>query len=261
MFGSVLNNLRLITSNKRKSLAIQYLQGEGLEIGALFAPLKLPKGAVAKYVDVVSREESIRKFPELDASRIVDVDYVEDGMELQGILHGSQDFVIANHVLEHTPNPLQALLNWSARLKNNGILFVTIPIAEQCFDKGREITTLSHLIDDFELYQKGELKQLDQRNREHLVEWIRISEPNIAAMQTEGHIPSPEGDVESRLQAVDMSGLDIHFHTFTMESYLEMLLYVSCELDHSLKIEAVVQNKTELVSVLRKTVTNDGLVY
>lgn len=252
-FGSVVNNLRLITSNKRKSLAIQYLEGEGIEIGALFAPLKLPKGAVAKYVDVVSREESIRIFPELKPSRIVEVDYIEDGFVLSGVALASQDFVIANHVLEHTPNPLQALLNWSMRLKSGGILFVTVPIAEQCFDKGRATTTLRHLIDDCELYQNGELEQLDQRNKEHYAEWIRISEPNIAAMQTEGQIPPPAGDIESRLQNVDMSDLDIHFHTFSMNSYLAMLTFVTTELDSSLEIEAVVQNKAEIVSVLRKS--------
>lgn len=249
---NIVNNLRLITSNKRKSLAIQYLQGAGIEIGALCAPLKLPKGASAKYVDIHSREESIQRFPELDASRIVEVEHIEDGFQLTGIPPVSQDFVIANHVLEHSPNPLQTLLNWSAKLKQNGTLFLTLPIAEECFDKGRATTALQHLIDDFELYRNNELDKLEQRNREHYVEWIKISEPNIAAMQMEGRIPPPEESLESRLKSVDMATLDIHFHTFTMHSYLEMLMFFSTKLDPSLEIEAVVRNKGEIVSVLRK---------
>lgn len=241
-----------MTTNQRKSLAVQFIRGEGVEIGALHAPLRLPYGATAKYVDIASREDSIKKYPEVDGSRIVEVDYIEDGFVLAGVPRASQNFLIANHVLEHSPNPIQAVLNWSATLKQDGVMFVTVPIAEQCFDKGRALTPLQHLVEDFELYKAGDVAQMEQRNKEHLAEWIQIAEPNIAAMEMAGYEPPPTQDLATRIAEADMANLDIHFHTFSMVSYLEMLHFITNEVDPTLDVEAVVRNRAEIVSVLRK---------
>ncbi|MCP6623602.1 class I SAM-dependent methyltransferase, partial [Klebsiella pneumoniae] len=78
------------------------------------------------------REENIRKFPELDAASIVPTDYLEDGFTLASIPDCSQDFVIANHVLEHASNPLQVLSNWARVLRPGGTLFITVPIGSRC---------------------------------------------------------------------------------------------------------------------------------
>jgi len=77
---------------------------------------------------------NIKRFPELNASEIVVTDCIDDGFNLTTIPEESQDFLIANHVLEHAPNPIQVLINWTKVLKRNGIFFITVPIGKKCFD-------------------------------------------------------------------------------------------------------------------------------
>jgi hypothetical protein len=43
----------------REDLARRYLSGDGLEIGALTAPLRTPPGVTVRYVDRLSREDLI----------------------------------------------------------------------------------------------------------------------------------------------------------------------------------------------------------
>ena len=50
---------------QRRQLAQRYLTGLGIEIGAMHNPLKLPRSVKVEYLDVTTREENIRKFPEL----------------------------------------------------------------------------------------------------------------------------------------------------------------------------------------------------
>jgi hypothetical protein len=58
-----------------------------------------------RYVDYVTREENLRKFPELDPRTLVTPDIVDDGFVLANVPAESQQFVAANHVLEHASNP------------------------------------------------------------------------------------------------------------------------------------------------------------
>ncbi|MDM8543036.1 methyltransferase domain-containing protein [Desulfococcaceae bacterium HSG9] len=243
-------------SDQRERLARRYVKGCGLEIGALHCPLILPAGVSVKYVDWVSREESIKKFPELDTSEIVTVDYLDDGFLLFEIPQASQDFLIANHVLEHTPNPIQVLKNWTRVLKPGGILFISVPIAEECFDKGRSQTTIEHLIDDFELYNKSVLPQaqtrIEQKNKEHLREWINISERNIFSDRYADYKHPSFEEIEKRIEAADMKNIEIHFHTFSLLSYKSLLSFFTASIDKTVQKEKVIQNGGEIISVMRK---------
>ena len=243
-------------SDQRERLAKRYVKGCGLEIGALHRPLALPAGVNVKYVDLVSREESIKKFPELDASEIVAVDYIDDGFILSEIPQASQDFLIANHVLEHTPNPIQALKNWARILKPEGILFITVPIAKECFDKGRSLTTLEHLIDDFELYNKNAQAQaqakIEQKNKDHLREWINLSERNLFTERYADYKHPSSAEIEKRIEATDIKNIEIHFHTFSLHSYKRLLFYFNAEIDQTVQKEKVIKNGGEIVSVLKK---------
>ena len=243
-------------SDQRERLAKRFVKGCGLEIGALHRPLVLPASVKVKYVDLVSREESIKKFPELDASEIVTVDYIDDGFVLSEIPQASQDFLIANHVLEHTPNPIRTLKNWAGILKPEGILFITVPIAEECFDKGRPLTTLEHLIDDFELYNKNALPRaqtkIEQKNKDHLREWIDISERNLFTDRYADYKHPSFVEIEKRIEATNIKNIEIHFHTFSLLSYKRLLYFFTASIDKTVRVEKVIQNGGEIVSVLRK---------
>ena len=259
LLESYVRKLKAAIPRRRELLARRYLKGCGLEIGALHRPLPLPSAVSVQYVDIASREENILRFPELDASDIVEVDYIDDGFVLSGIPENSQDFLIANHVLEHSPNPIQVLKNWCRPLKPDGRLFVTIPIARKCFDKGRPETTLDHLIDDYDLYNSSTNRlarqRINEKNRDHLREWITISEHSILCKRDITYQKPSVEEIERRIEHSDTQRSEIHFHTFSMASYTRLLDYFTKTLETGMKVEKICKSRREIVSILVKSST------
>lgn len=240
----------------RQKLAAQYLRGAGLEIGALHFPQKVPEGVTVRYVDYATREENIRRFPELPASTIVETHYLENGFLLAGFAPSSQDFIIAHHVLEHADNPLQVLLNWSRLLKPQGVLMVTVPVLDRCFDRGRQLTTLEHLIEDHRLMQQGQVAEFRERNLQHFTEVIQISEPND--LRGKGaHVPELSQEIlRKRLQQMQAeSCVDIHYHTFSVESYTRLMEYFAADFHPGFRVMSICRSRggAEVVAVLKRS--------
>ena len=75
--------------------------------------------------------------------------YVVEATDMKGLPSNAYDFVLSSHMLEHTANPILALLEWKRLLKAGGVLVLLLPDKRYTFDHRRSITTLAHLIDDF----------------------------------------------------------------------------------------------------------------
>ena len=105
----------------RYSLAFFYIEGKGIEIGALHNPLKVSSRASVRYVDRMSVADLRCQYVELE-DQLVTVDVVDDGERLATFQNASQDFVIANHFVEHCQNPLLALENALRILRRGGAL-------------------------------------------------------------------------------------------------------------------------------------------
>ncbi|MCP5277419.1 MAG: hypothetical protein H6935_03550 [Thiobacillus sp.] len=73
----------------RASVAKRYIRGEGIEIGALGTPLKVPRGARVQYVDRMSKSALYEQYPELKGRSLVDVECIDDGEVLQHIPNNS----------------------------------------------------------------------------------------------------------------------------------------------------------------------------
>lgn len=94
--------------------------------------------------------------------------YVSDATNLQNIATGEYDFVLSSHVIEHIANPLLALSEWKRVLRENGTLILIVPHKEGTFDHRREVTSLSHLIQDFETnVQEDDLTHLPEILSKH----------------------------------------------------------------------------------------------
>lgn len=131
----------------RKQLSDKFIKGQGIEIGGLHYPLPVLEGVKVVYIDRMPLEDLIKDNPTLDvkANNII----VDSAETLDTISTHSQDFVIANHVLEHCENPLLALENWKRVLKPGGVIYAAIPNKDHTFDVNRAITALNHLKDDY----------------------------------------------------------------------------------------------------------------
>lgn len=57
---------------------------------------------------------------------------------------------MASHCLEHTANPIRALKEWKRILVKNGLLLLVLPHKDGTFDWRRPVTTLKHMIWDYE---------------------------------------------------------------------------------------------------------------
>jgi SAM-dependent methyltransferase len=236
----------------RGEIAARHLRGAGIEIGAMHFPLPVPRGVNVRYVDRLSKQEAIRRYPELDPSRMVEPDIVEDGFTLASVPERSQNFVIANHVLEHSPNPLRALENWTRVVRPGGVLYVTVPVAEMCFDRGRPETTIEHMIDDYKLCRDSLYEEFRAKNRSHYEEWVRISAPNAA--HDEGRRPPPmtPGEIANEIDRLAQSAEEIHFHTFSPTSFAALLGSFREAIDPSVQVAETVDLGGEVVGILRR---------
>ena len=99
--------LRLFIAHfDRESIARMYIKGKGIEIGALHTPLCVSKSAQVTYLDRMSIPDLKKHYPELNSKNLVPIDIIDDGERLSKIPDSTQDFVIANHFLEHCQNPI-----------------------------------------------------------------------------------------------------------------------------------------------------------
>lgn len=234
--------------NARALMARRHLRGEGVEIGAMHFPLPPHRGMKVKYVDNTSLEDNLLRFPELRGMELVRPDYVEDGFKLASLADASQDFVIANHVLEHAPNPLSVLINWARVLRPRGSMLLSVPLAEACFDRGRQETSLEHMQADYH----ADTQELGRRNLEHYLEWLAISEPAILAMN--GQQPKAETAVERRERAEEIcsANSEIHFHTFSAASFRRLLEFFAVSLDGRFRVVEIREAGGEVIAVISR---------
>lgn len=245
--------LHLLNMSTREDLSRRYLRGSGLEIGAMHFPLPVGPDVSVRYVDVNSREENIARHPEIDASKVVETHFVEDGFELASFPDRCVDFVIANHVLEHSCNPVGTLKVWSRVLRDDGILFISVPNYSKCFDKGRQLTSLRHILEDHAIAQ-ADPESLRERNRDHYREWVEISLPNARLSNSAIELPEPQQKaafIENLLEIGDQ----IHFHTFNYQLFRNMLTHFTSQVDDSMKLVRIYSSSRhfEFMAILQKS--------
>ena len=121
----------------RREFAERFLAGEGLEIGALHLPLRTPAGARVRYVDRMSVEDLRAEYAELEDWKLTPVDVIDNGELLSTIPESSQDFIIANHFLEHCEDPIRTIETHLGKLRPGGVLFYAVPDKRYTFDSRR----------------------------------------------------------------------------------------------------------------------------
>jgi len=222
----------------RDDFARFYIHGSGYEIGAQHAPLHCDaRKARVTYIDYLDKTESARKY-NLPEESCVDVDILCDANQLGCIKNESADFVIANHVLEHSPNPLGALLEWLRIIKKGGILFFSLPnyLCNE-FDFEKKPVGLDHLINDFRNDGKKDISEV------HVEEHVTIVD-GIPRKDKERFI--------ARKKEILQSNLHTHYHVFDEQLIRDMLLFVHARQPLKILNRLCFSHGFELIYVVEK---------
>ena len=238
----------------RKRLAACYLKGSGLEIGALHQPLIVPPDVTVSFVDYATREENIQRFPEIDAHKVVTTHLIDDGFNLSSVATASQDFIIANHVLEHASNPIQVLMNWERLLKEGGVIFLSVPIGARCFERGRAVTTVEYFVADYEAVRSNDNCTSERMNREHYSEWLTISLPRINKNNNISAVPLTATEIAEQTRRMVAEEAEIHFHVFSRKSLADFLIQVTRRYLPTLRLLLMQRSKcgAEYIAILKK---------
>ena len=218
----------------RKGLADRFLLGSGIEIGGLQRPLLVGGNAQVKYVDRMPVCELRSQYPELASVPLVEVDIIDDGERLATIRDLSQDFVIANHFIEHCQNPVLAFSNMLRVLKNGGVLYLAIPDKRFTFDRHRPDTPLDHLVKD---YEKGS----EWSKYGHYIEWAQY----VNRLREEAEIL----DRAEQLMRIDYS---IHFHVWSQASMWQFFCMLGKMMPEQFEIEVCLKYQEEVIWIIRK---------
>jgi SAM-dependent methyltransferase len=171
----------------------KYCNGNGLEIGSGGAGY-CPRSRT-KYVDKLVNGD---KGPDIVSDACM--------IPLEG---ESVNFIFSSHCLEHIPNPLKALKEWDRILKHGGVLCLILPHHEKLIDSCRQVTTLDHVIEDFNR-EEGEV---DPSHFSEMQEgWVK-----------NGVISADEvWDSDFRVK----NSL-LHYHVWTQTEIVDILRYIS----------------------------------
>jgi SAM-dependent methyltransferase len=220
-------------SNARKDLAAKFLRGSGLEVGALQRRLDVPFHCSVTYVDRMSLPDLLAHYPELIGQPIQAPDLIDNGETLAKVESGSQDFLVANHFLEHCENPIQTLLNFMRVLKDDGILYMAVPDKRFTFDFDRPVTHFSTLAD---VFRDGR-----RRDRERLyAEWA-----TYVAHASPSDVPT----VARNLLTEQYS---IHFNVWALPDLVEFVSKCRAEFGLPFRLEWLVCSENEVILILRK---------
>lgn len=128
------------------------IDGYGLEIGPSFGPLvRKSSGAkveVVDYADADSLRNHYKGTKSVDVTNIEEVDYVvERGSILETVGKSKYyDYIVASHVIEHTPDLLGFLKDCERLLREDGILLLAIPDKRHCFDVFQPLTSTGSIL-------------------------------------------------------------------------------------------------------------------
>lgn len=229
----------------RDEIAMRHLRGEGIEIGPGTVPTRVADGVGVAYVDKRSAEELRAYFGN---------DTIVVGSRLDAFEKGSRDFIIANHVLEHCSNALDALVEWMRYLKPSGRMLVSVPNRFDCADGGRLVTPPTHFLSD---YVHG-VDDGSFESREHIYSFLcGWSETSALA-----NLARPDAMALIN-QAAHAPVNDLHWHVFscaTLRFVVEMAAALSgrtCRLLHVDDGYTQKSNEHRLVVQLDPAATSD----
>lgn len=218
-----------MAGRKDKVFAALNPKGKGLEIGPSHNPLA-PKheGYDVKILDHMDRAGLRAKYKEhgVNLDNIEEVDYVWKGEKLSELIGEKSvfDWIIASHVIEHTPDLIGFLKECDVLLKPDGVLSLVVPDKRYCFDFARERTSLAQVVDahigNRTIHSPGSAAEyfLSVVKNNDMIAWDKIYPINLSYVHT-------VDDAKNAIHNITTKHvyLDIHAWCFTCSSFRLLL--------------------------------------
>lgn len=124
----------------------------GIEIGPSIRPVAQKKdGFNVEIIDHLNQDELKAKYKNhnVNIENIEKVDYVWTGGSYSNLINKKNHYhwLIASHVIEHTPDLIAFINDCDDILKDDGVISLAIPDKRYCFDHFRSLTSLAQIID------------------------------------------------------------------------------------------------------------------
>jgi SAM-dependent methyltransferase len=202
-------------------MAHYFCKGKGLEIGAMSAPYAFGAKCVVEYADIYDTNKLKKIIEKIPLPNLYRESYVPIKYQLKAPHYGLEmiasnffDFVYSSHSLEHTPNPIWALVEQLRVIKTGGIIYAAIPNKNNTYDINRNSTPVEKLIQ----------KYVD------LVFEPTFDEALDVVVNTVGHplyeLHKSNAKMYAQQILIEKEGIH-HFFVFDELNTLSMLLYVS----------------------------------
>ncbi len=197
------------TPSQARAFLGKELYGKGVECGpgSVEASFPVPVRCKIKYLDRFYSNEGCNQGYEGD---FPDIDYISTINDMSCIDDESLDFIVNCHVIEHSRDPIGALQRFYTKLKKGGILIMAVPDKRYTFDLPRQITSVKHLILDYEDPYNS------SRDRQHLEECNKIWIGDTYKMRQ-------DMSEEEIFGCLEQNTIDVHWHTFTPKSFKKAL--------------------------------------
>ena len=128
--------------SRPSALATKYLENlHGIEIGASTQNSFRLKRAIN--VDFSDEQGGLWQSSACEPA-VVNIVALGDDLPFKD---NTLDYVLSSHVIEHFFDPVKALREWHRVIKPGGYIFIIAPHKERTFDKPREVTPVSELMD------------------------------------------------------------------------------------------------------------------
>lgn len=201
--------------------------GPGLEVGASHSPLA-PKAAGfnVEILDHAPAQELRAKYQDagVNLDHIEDVDFIWYGKSLPETIgrSGCYDWIIASHVIEHTPDSAGFLLDCQTLLQPSGRLILVVPDKRYCFDHFQSLTSTGDVLD---AHQLSRTRPSPGRVFDHFAN--AVGKGRHRALSWHRHAPGAMQLVHSLENARDAwrfvqtndEYVDVHSWHFTPESF------------------------------------------
>lgn len=212
-------------NRNQKILAHVKQNGYGLEIGPSHRPVAPKKrGYRVDIIDHACREDLINKYRShgVNVSNIEEVDFIWKGQSYSELTGKRKfyDWIIASHVVEHTPDLIGFLNECDSVLNDEGVISLAVPDKRYCFDHFRPLTGLARVIDNHlhknAIHSPGEAAEyyLNVVAKNKRIAWNSESEGDYSLIHSAKEARSKMDTIISENKYIDL-----HTWCFTPSSF------------------------------------------